>query len=48
MKIQITIDLDDDYADPDHESGVTAEADEELMEALMAFGTDIQITKAPQ
>lgn len=38
MKIQITIEINDDIADPDHEMGVTDEGHLALNEALAPYG----------
>lgn len=46
MKISITMDLDDDYAEPDHPMGITEEGHIALQDALMGFGSDIQVTRA--
>lgn len=45
MRIIITMDLDDDYADPHHEMGVTEEGYEEIIDAIGHLGTDIAIRK---
>lgn len=44
-KIKITMELDDDFADPDHPTGVTEEASESITDALNSFGFDIDIEK---
>jgi len=46
MKISITMDLDDELADPGHSMGITEEAHERLQEALGEFGTDIIVNRA--
>jgi hypothetical protein len=46
MKIIITMDVDDEYADSTHEMGVTSEGYEAIMHALMGIGDDIDVTKA--
>lgn len=46
MKVQITMDVDSEWADPDHQMGVTSEAYERIIDALNAFGDDIDIEKA--
>lgn len=43
MKIHITMDVDEEYADPDHEFGVTEEAYVDIISALSAFGDDIEV-----
>lgn len=45
-KITITMDLDDEYADPDHKMGVTEEGYEGISEALSGFGTNIDVSAA--
>jgi hypothetical protein len=45
MKIRITMDVADEYADPGHEMGVTTEGYEEIIDALAAYGDDIDIRK---
>lgn len=45
MKIAITLDIAPEYADSDHEMGITTEAFEALLDALSAFGDDIEINK---
>lgn len=44
-KIQITLELDDEVADPEDGTGLTLEAYEDLMAALMNFGEDILIDR---
>lgn len=46
MKIQITMNLDDVYADPGHEMGITEEGYDAINEALGELGTDIDVRKA--
>lgn len=46
MKIQITFDIDDELADPEHEMGVTDEGYEAIIDALGELGRDFQIRKA--
>jgi hypothetical protein len=46
MKIAITMDLDDDYADPVHPMGVTEAGHDAIMDALGVFGGDISIERA--
>jgi len=43
MKLIITMEVDNELADPDHESGLTEEGHSELMEVLMEIGTNIEI-----
>lgn len=43
--IQITMDVDDEYADDSHEMGITEEAYERLIHALVGFGDDIDVKK---
>lgn len=45
MKIQITMQVDDEVADYEDGSGLTLEAYEELMATLMNFGDDIMIDR---
>lgn len=45
QKIQITMTVDDEYADPGHEMGITESAYEDLSDALGNFGEDIDIHK---
>jgi hypothetical protein len=45
-KIVITMEVDDDYADPDHEMGVTNEGYEEIIRRLSAVGYDIDVERA--
>lgn len=40
MKIIITCDIDDEFADPDHEMGVTEAGYLAISDALMAVGAD--------
>lgn len=44
-RIRIEMDLDDDYTDPDHVSGLNSEGDEKLSEALGDFGINLEIKK---
>ena len=46
MKIVITMDLDPDWADPDHPAGITESGYNQLSEALMPFGSDIDVRAA--
>jgi hypothetical protein len=45
MKIRITMEIADDYADPSHEMGVTEKGYEEIVDALMSYGEDVEIRK---
>ncbi len=45
MKVQITLEVYDDAADPDDETGVTNEVFEEIFDALSRFGENIDIRK---
>jgi hypothetical protein len=46
MKIAITMDLDDEYADPGHEMGITGEGYDRLTETLAEFGENIDVRRA--
>lgn len=46
MKIQITMDIDPEYADPDHAMGVTEDGYNQLNDRLGDMGTDIEVSKA--
>jgi hypothetical protein len=46
QKIRITMDVDDEYADPDHAMGVTEEGHLEISEALAPYGDDIEFERA--
>jgi hypothetical protein len=45
MKIKITMDLEDEYADPNDPMGVTEEAYLEISSSLSSYGDDIQFEK---
>ncbi len=45
MKIRITLEVYDEAADPNDETGVTSEAFDEIFEALSQVGEEIQIQK---
>lgn len=45
-KIRIELEIAAEYADPTHDTGVTAEGWDELHDALSGLGDDIEITKA--
>jgi len=47
MNIQITMTLDPEYAEPEHPMGVTEEGHLGICDALMAFGSDIIVERAP-
>ena len=47
MKIIITIDLDDDFADPDHQMEITEEGYQLITDALGDLGSDIDVRRAP-
>lgn len=38
-KIQLTIEVDDEYADPEHPSGLTEAGFEALSDAIVSIGT---------
>jgi hypothetical protein len=40
------MDLDEEYADPEHPMGITDEGHMALSEALMEFGSDITVKKS--
>lgn len=44
-KIQITMDPHDEYADPNHEMGITEEAYIELATLLAGYGDDVEIER---
>jgi hypothetical protein len=46
MIITITMDLDDDYADPEHPMGVTEEGHIGLQDALAPFGSNIEVSRS--
>lgn len=45
MKIVISMDLDDDYADPDHPMGITEDAYMQLTDRLCDMGDNINVSK---
>jgi hypothetical protein len=45
-KIVITMELGEEWAEPDHAMGITEEGHIALQDALAEFGTDVTITKA--
>jgi hypothetical protein len=40
------MDVDDEYADPDHDMGITEQGYEQIMDALSGVGEDIDIRRA--
>lgn len=44
MKIEVTFELDedDDFADPDHEMGITAECFEHLVRVIPGYDVDVR------
>lgn len=46
VKVRITLDVDDDYADPNHEMGVTSEGYERIIDSLRWLGDDINVELA--
>ena len=46
MRITITMEIDPEFADPDHEMGVTEDGYREITEALEPLGTDISVARA--
>ena len=46
MKIIITMNVDPDYADPEHPMGVTEQGYDRITEALAELGTDIEVEQA--
>jgi hypothetical protein len=45
-KVIIEMDIEDEYADPGHEMGVTSEGYEAIIEALIGIGDDIQVRRS--
>lgn len=45
MKVRITMDIDPEWADSGHRMGVTSDGYERIVDALNAFGDDIDIEK---
>ena len=43
MKIYITMDVDEEFADPSHEMGVTEEGYTAIVNALMGIGDDVDV-----
>jgi hypothetical protein len=46
MKITITMNIDDEYADPGHKTGVTEAGHDAITDALAEFGDDIDVRNA--
>lgn len=46
MKIQITMQVADEHADPGHEMGVTEEAFLGISDALEPYGDNVEIARA--
>ena len=46
MKIMITMNVDPEYADPDHDMGVTEEGYNQINDRLADLGDDINVIKA--
>jgi hypothetical protein len=47
MKVRITMDIDPDYADPDHAMGVTEEGYETICDLLGQVGENIDVAAEP-
>lgn len=45
--VVITMNVDDEFADPAHPMGVTEQGFEAITGALAEFGTDIEVEAAP-
>ena len=45
MRVQITLDVHEESADPDDRSGVTEEAYEAIIDFLIGYGDNVVITK---
>jgi hypothetical protein len=45
MKIYIIMDVEAEYADPDHPMGVTNEGYEAIVDALISIGGDIDVRR---
>jgi len=43
VKIWITMDIDPEYADPDHDMGVSEEGYNAICDALAGLGSDIDV-----
>lgn len=48
MKIVITMDLEEEHADPGHPMGVREESYLAISDALMEFGSDVDIRRAEE
>lgn len=46
MKVRITIDIDDQYADPAHPMGVTDEGYTRIVDTLSWLGDDVDVERA--
>jgi hypothetical protein len=46
VKIYIIMDVEDEYADPSHEMGVTEEGYEAILSALIGIGDDIDVFRS--
>lgn len=44
-RVVITMEIDEEYADPDHEMGVTEEGYTALVRALAGFGDDVEVSR---
>jgi hypothetical protein len=47
MKVIITMNLDDEFADPEHPTGVTEAGYDQITDLLGTMGDDIDVAKAP-
>jgi len=45
MKIRITMEIADEYADPDHDMGVSEEGYNAICEALGDLGSDVDVRR---
>jgi hypothetical protein len=45
MKVQITLEIEDELADPDHPMGVTDEGYQQIVHALMGIGDDVDVER---
>ena len=45
MRVTITLEIADEFADSDHETGVTNDGFERIFGALSAVGDDIQVKR---
>jgi hypothetical protein len=46
MKLTITMDVYEDYADPTHEIGLSEYGFQRMFEALIPFGDDVQFSRS--